>query len=205
MKNTNNEIFAKNLKFYMEQKKVDRYQLCEDLGFKYSTVCEWLSANKYPRMDKIEMLAKYFEINKSDLIEEKDFIIDNFYQSMKQHIYDTTATLNYLENKPNNYLFISSNGGIGKSKLFQNIGGEGVKKSFEDSLKLLHAYAYLKGYEEANLENLEKLLACYDKLNSEGVQEAIKRVKELTYLPDYKKSDDDKTDTPAPDLLTTKK
>lgn len=70
MDNKNKLIIAKNLAFYMSQKGVDRYKLCEDLNFKYSTVSEWLSANKYPRMDKIEILANYFNINKSDLIEE---------------------------------------------------------------------------------------------------------------------------------------
>ena len=66
----NNEVFAKNLKRYMELNNIDRYQLCESLGFKYTTVSEWLTAKKYPRIDKIEMLANYFGIQKSDLIED---------------------------------------------------------------------------------------------------------------------------------------
>lgn len=67
----NKEIFSKNLKRQMDIHKVDRYKLCDDLNFKYSTVSEWLSSRKYPRIDKIEMLANYFGINKSDLIEDK--------------------------------------------------------------------------------------------------------------------------------------
>lgn len=70
MNNLNKKVFAKNLQTYMAKKGIDRYQLCEALGFKYSTVSEWLSANKYPRMDKIEQLAEYFGVKKSDLIEE---------------------------------------------------------------------------------------------------------------------------------------
>jgi repressor LexA len=54
----------------MDKNGIDRNQLCEALGFKYSTVSEWLSAKKYPRMDKIELLAEYFGIKKSDLIEQ---------------------------------------------------------------------------------------------------------------------------------------
>lgn len=69
MKN-NNKVFAQNLQKYMSEKGIDRYQLCEALGFKYSTISEWISANKYPRMDKIEQLAEYFGIKKSDLIED---------------------------------------------------------------------------------------------------------------------------------------
>jgi len=67
----NKYTLAKNLSYYMAEKGIDRTQLCDDLGFKYSTVSEWLSAKKYPRMDKIEMLSNYFGIMKSDLIEDK--------------------------------------------------------------------------------------------------------------------------------------
>lgn len=56
----------------MKTNKVDRYKLCEDLGFKYSTVSEWLQASKYPRIEKIEAIAKYFDVKKSELIENKD-------------------------------------------------------------------------------------------------------------------------------------
>ena len=65
----NKQIMAENLAFYMAQKKVYRNQLCEDLGLKYSTVSEWLSGKKYPRIDKIEKMANYFGIAKSRLIE----------------------------------------------------------------------------------------------------------------------------------------
>lgn len=71
MQKTNKEILSDNLTYYMAIKGVDRNTLCEALGLKYSTVSEWLSAKKYPRIDKIEILADYFDIEKSDLIEDK--------------------------------------------------------------------------------------------------------------------------------------
>ena len=49
----------------------DRMQVCGDLGFKYSTFADWYNGKKYPRIDKIEALASYFGILKSDLIEDK--------------------------------------------------------------------------------------------------------------------------------------
>lgn len=67
----NKEIMSKNLKFYMGKYNKDRNQVCSDLGFKYSTFTDWVNGNKYPRIDKIEMLANYFGIQKSDLIEER--------------------------------------------------------------------------------------------------------------------------------------
>ncbi|HFI0082166.1 TPA: XRE family transcriptional regulator [Streptococcus suis] len=70
----NKEVMSKNLKFYMNKKGVDRNQLCADLNLKYMTVSDWINAKTYPRIDKIELLANYFGINKSDLIEEKSTI-----------------------------------------------------------------------------------------------------------------------------------
>lgn len=45
--------------------------LAEVAGVSAPTFNEWLKAKKYPRIDKIEKLADYFGILKSDLIEEK--------------------------------------------------------------------------------------------------------------------------------------
>ncbi|TCL35617.1 repressor LexA [Anaerospora hongkongensis] len=67
----NKEIMSKNLKFYMDKYGKDRNDICTDLNFKYSTFTDWVNGNKYPRIDKIEMLANYFGIQKSDLIEER--------------------------------------------------------------------------------------------------------------------------------------
>lgn len=67
----NKEIFSKNLKHYIEQSGKDRKELSKIWGFPYSTVTEWVNGKKYPRIDRIEIMADYFGILKSDLIEEK--------------------------------------------------------------------------------------------------------------------------------------
>ena len=67
----NKNVFANNLKKYMQLNGKSRNEVCQALGFKYSTFADWINGKKYPRMDKIEMLANYFGIKKSDLIEEK--------------------------------------------------------------------------------------------------------------------------------------
>ena len=65
------EVFAKNLRYYMDRKGITQKELAEIVGVSAPTVNEWLKAKKYPRIDKIEILADYFGILKSDLIEEK--------------------------------------------------------------------------------------------------------------------------------------
>lgn len=67
----NKDIMSKNLKYYIEKSGKDRRELSEIWGFPYSTVSEWINGRKYPRIDRIEIMAEYFGILKSDLIEDK--------------------------------------------------------------------------------------------------------------------------------------
>lgn len=67
----NKEVLSKNLKYYIERSGKDRRELAEIWGFPYSTVTEWINGKKYPRIDRIEIMANYFKILKSDLIEDK--------------------------------------------------------------------------------------------------------------------------------------
>ncbi|HAR88907.1 MAG TPA: XRE family transcriptional regulator [Ruminococcaceae bacterium] len=46
--------------------------LVTELGLKTSTVSDWVNGKKYPRVDKMQLLADYFGILKSDLTEEHD-------------------------------------------------------------------------------------------------------------------------------------
>ena len=68
----NKEIFSKNLKYYMKLNKKDRTEICRDLQFPYTTFAEWYNGKIYPRIDNIEKIANYFNIKKSDLIENKE-------------------------------------------------------------------------------------------------------------------------------------
>ena len=45
--------------------------LINDLGFNKSAVSTWCNGTRLPRMDKVDALAKYFGIRRSDLIEDK--------------------------------------------------------------------------------------------------------------------------------------
>lgn len=67
----NKKVFAKNLAYYIERSGKTQKELADMLGVATSTFNNWVKAQKYPRIDKIEMLANYFGILKSDLIEEK--------------------------------------------------------------------------------------------------------------------------------------
>lgn len=67
----NKEVFANNLNRYLKINDYDRKTVASKLNIKYTTFCDWCNGVYYPRIDKIELLANFFGINKSDLIEEQ--------------------------------------------------------------------------------------------------------------------------------------
>jgi transcriptional regulator with XRE-family HTH domain len=73
----NRIIFSKNLNYFLEKSGKTQKDVCEDLNFSSSTVSDWFSGKKYPRIDTLQTLADYFNIKKSQLIEERlvDFSI----------------------------------------------------------------------------------------------------------------------------------
>lgn len=141
MKVENKKIFANNLSFYMEKKGVDRNRLCADLDLKYTTVRDWLKGITYPRIGKIELLANYFNINKSDLIENK-IATAQASDSLLEEITNTARKLN-TDNKKivlrtSEELLESqkANGGIYRQK------NEEETKINEVSEKVVQLYGY---------------------------------------------------------------
>jgi len=63
-------IFSKNLNKYMQLNRKNQIDIINDLGFNKSAVSTWCNGTRLPRMDKVDALARYFHINRSDLIEE---------------------------------------------------------------------------------------------------------------------------------------
>ena len=73
----NKDIFAKNLSYYVERSGKTQKEIAEILNVSPASFNNWIKGVKYPRIDKIEMLANYFGILKSDLIEEKKETVTN--------------------------------------------------------------------------------------------------------------------------------
>lgn len=101
-------IFARNLTRYIAQSGKTQKELADMLGVAQSTFNNWCTGVRYPRMDKVEQLARYFNIKKSDLIEEKltpekekdaDFLADIFvrmrtdadFSGLVKYLYDYDA------------------------------------------------------------------------------------------------------------------
>ena len=66
----NKEVMAKNIRRHLNKLDLNIKDFASKMDFKYSTVLDWVNAKTYPRIDKIELMANYFKVEKADLIEE---------------------------------------------------------------------------------------------------------------------------------------
>lgn len=66
------KLFSKNLKRYMDLNGKTQIDIVKDLGINKSAISTWCNGTRLPRMDKVDMLAKYLHCKRSDLIEEKN-------------------------------------------------------------------------------------------------------------------------------------
>lgn len=59
----------------MSEKDKSRKDVADAIGVSYFTYTDWAKGKKFPRMDKVEKLAKYFGIKVSDLVEKQDILV----------------------------------------------------------------------------------------------------------------------------------
>lgn len=106
----NKAVMAENIQRLMDSRGIDRNKICADLGFKYTTFTDWVKGNTYPRIDKIEMMANYFGVPKSQLVEK--YNEDGYYS-------DTEAAefAEYLRTRPGARMLFSAAKDITKEEM----------------------------------------------------------------------------------------
>lgn len=70
------EIFARNLKYFMEAKGITQADICRELEVSSATASDWCTGKKYPRVDAMQRLADLLGVLFSSLTTEngpKDF------------------------------------------------------------------------------------------------------------------------------------
>ena len=69
MKETDfNKLFAAKLKFYLEKNQMSQADLANKLGVGTTSVYNWCTGLKTPRMDKVDKMCEIFHISRSALI-----------------------------------------------------------------------------------------------------------------------------------------
>lgn len=64
-------IFSKNLGYYISNSGKQQKEIAADLGISPTTFNTWCVGKIMPRMGKVQAIADYFGIGKSDLIDDK--------------------------------------------------------------------------------------------------------------------------------------
>lgn len=67
----NKKIMGENTQYYMDKMGIERKDFAKAIGVPYSSLTDWINGKTYPRIDKIEKMANFFGISKSDLVEER--------------------------------------------------------------------------------------------------------------------------------------
>ena len=62
-------IFGQNLTDLLDRNGINQNELAAKMSVAPSTVSSWCSGEKMPRMDKVEWMANFFGVSKSQLIE----------------------------------------------------------------------------------------------------------------------------------------
>ena len=68
------EIFSNNLKKFLKEQKKTQLELANFVGISDAAVNNWVKGYKLPRMDKVDKICKFFNIKRSDLLENKQIL-----------------------------------------------------------------------------------------------------------------------------------
>lgn len=91
------ELFIKNLKRILNEKHCLSSELAEGIGVRKSTVSNWMNGLSLPRMDKINRICGFLNVNRSELFEDptknteqdkKEKKSDDYYLSDKRKALD---------------------------------------------------------------------------------------------------------------------
>ena len=71
------QIFSDNLKRLLDINNETQTELAQALNINRSVVSSWLLGTRFPRMNTVEELASHFGVQKSDLLEQKNYNISD--------------------------------------------------------------------------------------------------------------------------------
>lgn len=86
--------FARALTYYLALRGKNQQDLINDLGYSSSTVSQWCTGKTVPRMNRIEQIAQYLNIDTSDLMRDPEIFNKDTFTS------DPALIAKLLDSKP---------------------------------------------------------------------------------------------------------
>ena len=65
-----NSLFSKRLRHYLNENNMTQVELANKLGVGTTSIYNWVSGLKTPRMDKVDAMCNIFNIRREDLLTE---------------------------------------------------------------------------------------------------------------------------------------
>jgi transcriptional regulator with XRE-family HTH domain len=91
------DLFSEQLRKCLENSNITMTELAKKIGVSQATVSDWCNGKKAPRFDKIEQLAKFFNVPATYFF--KDEIIETDYKNIKNaRLYEVAYNKNQREN-----------------------------------------------------------------------------------------------------------
>ena len=87
-----NDVFSKNLRYYFDLSGMTQAEFAKKLGVGTTSIYNWLSGVKTPRMDKVDSMCKLLGIHREDLITDslaREEEIATFVGSVQADVDDT--------------------------------------------------------------------------------------------------------------------
>ena len=131
----NKQVMAKNISRLMKENNIDRKKISNDLNVKYTTLSDWINAKTYPRIDKIELLADYFNVTKADLVEDKERqVLETLPVKKIPVVSKISAGLPiYSEENLIDYIYFATNKlNSDKEEFGLKVSGDSMDKIFQD-------------------------------------------------------------------------
>ena len=92
----NKIVFSQNLRHYLTQSGKLQKDIAVAAKVSQGTISDWLQARSYPRMDKLQLVAKCLDIEMSDLVEEHVF--DDEYRTTAKELANDPDIVTMFQN-----------------------------------------------------------------------------------------------------------
>lgn len=89
------KIISRNLRRIASDANKTQADIARDLRINKATVSSWMNGTRVPRMDKVDLLASYFNVSRTDIMEEystkkRSYYLDPETAQAAQELFDNS-------------------------------------------------------------------------------------------------------------------
>lgn len=90
------QMLADNLFFLLESRGIAQNDLAESMGVSTASVSDWCSGKKYPRADKVQKLADFFNVPMSAIVDSHALLVHENQREINRMMADVQSVPDYI-------------------------------------------------------------------------------------------------------------